>query len=214
MDKQTRTILITILIIIIVIVGAYLLLKKPGLNKSSEYQNLLNNDINSLKNKNIKPNENWNELSEKELIQIVSSGAPDLYFNKDEGLTISDKIDLTGDGSTEAIVNGIGYNSGVTFILIKNNDGSIKVAKQKYEDNISPVYLVSVGRAMISEEFKLIPEDNGFYTVSLSLKNENNNQESSNFKCNILNAYSWNKQIGLFEYNESLTQKYKKEVCK
>lgn len=63
---------------------------------------------------------------------------------------------------------------------------------------------------MVSESFKLIPEHNGFYTISKS-----NDSEGMGFNCNTdgVNVYSWNNSTKLFEWNQSLSLVYTEQEC-
>lgn len=153
----------------------------------------------------------WRAMSSVDLLTISSKENLGL-----SAITLTQTVDLTGDGIDEGIFTGNGGNSGVTFFLIKN-DTTISVARQKNKDgSIHPVALEYVGRAMVSENFKLLPSEKGFYTVSLSFDEDADSSDSSHFKCNTnsVQAYQWNSSTKLFEWNQALTTKYTAEVCK
>lgn len=157
----------------------------------------------------ISTNPNWSSVSSLSAYTLATSDG--IYLSSASGVRLSESVDLNGDGIDEGVFSGDGGNSGVTFILMKDDDGQSVAAKQKNKDGtISSVNLSSVGRAMFSESFKLIPEQKGFYTVSKS-----NDGQGGNFECdlNSVNAYSWNASTKLFEWNQSLTAKYINQEC-
>ena len=206
MQNKTNTILL-ILIVILLALCAWFLAKKE-MTSRYDLSDLTPSPTLNTPQKQTDPN--WKALSSADLTDIISKYATELYYEKDFGLSLSQELDLTGDGVAEALIAGNGGNNGVTFILIKNSDGTISVAKQKEKDGtITSVSLLEVGRVMVSEQFALIPAENGFYTVS-------KNNQGEHFECNPdgVRAYSWNSSTKLFEYNQSLTAKYTAQVCK
>jgi hypothetical protein len=157
----------------------------------------------------------WKELSKSEIETIVSK-EPDAYYEKDLGLSFSEEMDLTGDGKTEAIISGSGGNSSVSFILIRDGEGNISLAKAREKNGeLLPVGLYSIGRAQVNAGYKLLPSENGFYVVEMEFDASADNSESSHFKCgeNAVNAYAWNADKEWFDWNGALTQKYTAEVC-
>jgi hypothetical protein len=157
-------------------------------------------------------NYNWQAVSKTELAAVVSA-YPDLWFDKEMGLSLSQAIDLTGDGVPEGIVRGDGGNNDVSFILFANN-GSLSVAKQKNKNGtIEPVALYEIGRVQANASFQLLPNEHGFYTSSLV---PDESSESVNFKCTdvSVNAYVWNPSTTLFEWNAALTATEHTKVCK
>lgn len=153
-------------------------------------------------------NTNWESFSTPSAYSLATNGG---VYLSGPNVSLSQSVDLTGDGVQEGVFVGDGGNSGVTFILIKDSNGQNVLARQKNRDgSITPVNLVSVGRVMVSESFKLIPQQNGFYTVSKS----NANQDGY-FVCNAdgVNAYVWSNTTSLFEWNQSLTYTYTSQEC-
>ena len=211
MKNKSTNILLIILIITIIIVAFIALDKKDTSNDKLLEKTNSTSDLNKL---SLDPR--WNNLSKNKLEEIMSE-RKDVYFEKDPGLTLSQEMDLTGDSINEAIIEGNGGNNGVSFILIKNTDNEIEIANQKNKDgSISTVSLISIGRAMTSEGYELIPGKNGFYTISLELDEQADNPSLSSFKCHSdgLAFYSWNQQTKLFEWNKILTTEYTTKFCK
>jgi hypothetical protein len=131
----------------------------------------------------------------------------DIYLEPDFGVSFVQAIDLTNDGVPECIFSGNGGNNGMAFIL-RNN----VVMNQKNQNNtIAPVQLLSVGRVMVSEEYELLPQHNGYYTISKSLSDET----SGSFACNQngVKVYTWNNLTNLFEWNQALTTSYTTSLC-
>ena len=156
----------------------------------------------------------WKNIS-KNKFESVLSKEPDVFFEKDFGLTLSEEIDLTGDGIKEAIVTGDGGNNSISFVFKKEGDNLIALKQKNKDGSISPVSLYEVGRVMVNVNFKLLPSEKGFYTASMVFDESANNQETSHFICDeeSVNAYTWNENSKMFIWNQILTTKYTKEVC-
>ncbi len=151
----------------------------------------------------------WQAISSSVLLNLAT--AQGIGLESGSAVQLSEMIDITGDGLDEGIFTGNGGNSGMTFIMTRDSNGNNIIAKQKDRNGtIGPVQLLSVGRVMVSESYKLLPSIKGYYTVSKS-----NDGESGNFECNVngLNAYSWNSSTKLFEWNSGYTTTYTAEVC-
>lgn len=210
--------LIAILVFGILIIG-YLFIKEK--TRPTDYTNVwpetvpamqTNNNGSKPKLTNSAVREEWQSHSSEYLLGVATNAG--LYLEPGSGVSLSQMVDLTGNGIDEAIFTGNGGNNGASFIMIKGDDGKSYVAKQKYKDGtIGPVQLTAIGRVMVSEGYKLLPNENGFYTVSKS--NVSTDGETSNFKCNVngVNAYKWNASTKMFEWNQSMTTKYTAEVC-
>ena len=202
-----KNILITVLVLVLGGFGYYqyhqnqILKQQKSVPQEQVTNNLTNTVIDAA----------WKSLSSDDLFKIIDNDKS-LYFEKSFGIQFVNTLDLTGDGLHEGIFGGNGGNNGLSFILSKNTDGSTFIAKQKNKNgSIATVGLFSVGRVMVSESFDFLPEENGFYTVSKSY-----NEKTEKFVCNEngVNAYKWNNQTKLFEWNQSLTVKYTGQVCK
>jgi hypothetical protein len=205
-NYKVTNVLLIILIIAVLAVG-YLIIKNSKTTLEDKSNTLAKNET------IIQPN--WKNVSENDFVNLVSKEA-DAFFEKEFGLELSDEIDLTGDGINEAVVSGNGGNNGVSFVL-KKEGGNTIVLKQKEKDgSISPVALYEVGRVMVNVNFKLLPSEHGFYTASMIFDESANNTETSHFICDeeSINAYAWNETTQMFEWNQTLTTKYTKEVCK
>ncbi len=153
-------------------------------------------------------NPNWQSVSSSSAYTLATNSG--VYLSPGSSASLSQSVDLNGDGIDEGVFSGDGGNSGITFILIRDVNGQSVVAKQKNKDGtINAVNLLSVGRVMVSEGYKILPLEKGFYTVSKS------NDGESGFVCNAdgLNAYSWNSATKLFEWNQNMTTRYTAEVC-
>ncbi len=154
-------------------------------------------------------NPDWQSISSSSTYNLATTAGVSL--SPGSSVSLSQSLDLTGDGIDEGVFSGDGGNSGMSFIVMKDLNGQNVLAKQKNKNgSISVVQLLSVGRAMVSESFKLIPEHNGFYTISKS-----NDSEGMGFNCNTdgVNVYSWNNSTKLFEWNQSLSLVYTEQEC-
>lgn len=213
--------LIAVLVIIILVIG-YLFIKEK--TKPVDYGNAWpetvpatptnnqgdsNNNVSTPKLTNASVRAEWQSHSSEYLLGVAAKEG--LGFESDFGLSLSEMTDLTGDGIDEGVFTGNGGNNGASFIMVKGSDGKSFVAKQKEKDGtIGPVYLVSIGRVMVSESFELLPSEQGFYTVS-----KVNEEESGKFSCKQegVKGYKWNASTKLFEWNQTMVNKYNIEVC-
>lgn len=208
--------LIAILAIAVIVVG-YLFIKEK--TKPTDYSNAwpetepatsTNNSNSQPKLSNATVRAEWQSHSSEYLFGVATNEG--LYLEPGSGVSLSQMVDLTGNGIDEGIFTGNGGNNGASFIMIKGDDGKSYVAKQKEKDGtIGPVYLVSIGRVMVSESFELLPSEQGYYTVSKS----NTNETTGEFTCNTngVKAYKWNVSTKMFEWNQSMTTKYTAKVC-
>lgn len=191
------------LIIILILLGIWYYLGKNS--NTTPIQNTPTNNQTNTTN-----SFNWSSVSNSKFAEIVSKDK-DLYFIPEEGLKLTQTVDLTGDGIDEAIVSGNGGNSNVSFILMIDKAGNISVAKQKEKEGTTlAVSLVEVGRVNYQGIFKLLPEEHGFYTAYLTATDINK------YGCDSgsVNAYVWSSTTRLFEWNQALTTKYTAQVCK
>lgn len=228
-NNKTTNILLGILIVVLIAIGVIMAINQ---NRNSYRNGMTANDFPVIDNRNnipepVKTNpsqqvsststpriSNWNSFPGDEVWALLDENK--LVFERDSGVKISQQVDLTGDGISEAIVEGNGGNNGFATILIANSNG-VEVAKVKNKNGIiSPVYVYSVGRVAVNESYKFIPNENGFYTVSKTLDERADNSDSSHFMCatGAVSAYQWNPKTNLFEYNSALTAKYTASECK
>jgi hypothetical protein len=220
-NAKLTNVLLVVLIIAVVGVGYVLMKKQTAYVPMSFDQNAYQQPIKqtqqvqtSTTGSAISPN--WNQYTKAQLGTIVSGSNPDLYYEKDYGLTLSQTVDFNGDGATEAVVTGNGGNNDVSFILMRNGDGVIRPTSMRLKDGtITPVALYQIGRVQVNENFKLLPAEHGFYTASLSLDESSEYSMGSNFVCrqDSVNGYQWDSQIGLFAWSQALTAKYTAQVC-
>lgn len=148
---------------------------------------------------------NCQSINTNTAYQLATSAG--IYLEPDFGVSLVQSVDLTNDGIPECIFSGNGGNNGITFIL-RNN----VVVNQKNQNNtIGPVQLLSVGRVMVSEGYELLPQHNGYYTISKSLSDE----MTGSYVCNQngVHVYTWNNITNLFEWNQSLTTSYTGSLC-
>ncbi len=151
----------------------------------------------------------WRLLSNEQLLAMTSKEKYLTIF-PDFPIRLQEVVDLTGDGLDEGIFTGDGGNNDLSFIVMKNTDGSTSIAKQKNKNgSIEATNLLSVGRVMVSAEWKLLPSEHSFYTVG-----KYNDGTSDKQICSEVQAYTWNPLTKIFEWNESLSAKYTEQVCK
>ncbi len=212
-NSGTRTVFIILSFIAgIVVVGivGYVLGKSNSPTVNNYYTDTQTSHENQSSLSNSAVVAEWQSLPETDLLATAS--AENIYLDPESGVGLQETLDLTGDGIDEAIFEGNGGNNGMAFIMTKDTTGANVVAQQKNKDGgIYPVQLLSVGRVMVQETFKLLPGEHGFYTASLSY-----DESAGKFICNTdgVNAYSWNTPTDLFEWSQALTTKYAAEVCK
>lgn len=227
-NNKTTNILLGILIIVLVAVGITIAVNQrqnpstKGIvndfpvidNRNNTIEPVKNNSNQQVSTTSTPRTFNWSTLPGDETWYLIDQAG--IYFEKDFGVHFSQSVDLTGDGIPEGIFDGNGGNNTAATILISNSDG-VSVAKAKNKNGtISPVYVYSVGRVAVNENYKFIPNENGFYMVSKSLDENADNSDSSHFICasGAVSAYQWNPKTSLFEWNSALTAKYTTIECK
>ncbi len=196
---QKRSVTNILLIILIVLVGVTLYTKT--------HKSKLAEDPEKTTPVETKKEFDWQDLSSQEIESAV-------YRNEETSsvtdLKISESMDLTGDGVLEGIVVGNGGNNDTYFILSRNSKGEISVLKeQELDGSITLASLTSVSRVKNLAGFKLLPKENGYYSVSQSF-----DEEKGKWVCGGVYAYKWNAESNLFVIDANLSSKYETEGCK
>lgn len=154
----------------------------------------------------------WGKVTSQQIFTLLGPNNP---FEESFGINLTQSIDLTGDGVTEGIFSGNGGNNELSLILLQEN-GVIRIAKMKDADgSVNYINLLYLGRVNFSRYWKILPEEKGFYRISKERINQTENYEGE-MVCNEneSRAYKWNPATKLFEYSQSLTQKYITQECK
>ncbi len=169
-------------------------------------QSMLNEESTQKQIDNTTVDTMWKELSKEDLIKFGKNAG---VYSDNYSMDVphfKEAIDLTGDGINEGVLEIEGPDSASYIILIQNENGTISIAQVKSESGtIAPIIF---GAWIAGPEYKLLPKENGFYVISYS-------DPFSNIvvTCTGLLAYKWNAQTRLFEFNQTLTTKYKAEDC-
>ena len=197
MKKRRTTNILLVILILLVATSFYFN------NKKSKVTEVVQDQIPSQTEKKF----DWKTLSKSEIESAV-------YKNEDVSsvtdLKISQALDLTGDGVLEGIVVGNGGNNDTYFILSRNSRGEINVLKeQEMDGSITLASLTSVSRIRNMAGFKLLPNENGFYSFSQSF-----DEEKNKWLCGGVYAYKWDASADLFIVDANLSDKYQAEGCK
>ena len=126
------------------------------------------------------------------------------------GFRISETLDLTGDGAEEVVVAASGNSNETYFIFWRTANDYITLTKETAIDGSKvPGSLLQVSRVNNFAGFKLLPNENGYYSVSQSFDGE-----KGKWLCGGVYAYKWNAELKLFELDPNLSAKYEQEGCK
>lgn len=177
--------------------------------QAEEEARLANEAMQNLQIANDSIDQNFLSLSNESLFELTKSSG--LSYDESGVIALGQTLDLTGDDLHEAVFVGNSGNSTVSTILLLDENGVTTVASQKNQDGtVAPVMLTQVARAQVSADYKLLPEEFGYYTATFSLV-----KNTQDFKCdaNGLNAYAWNPISRMFEWNQTLVDKYTAQVC-
>ncbi len=233
MNNKTTNVLLGILIVVLIAIG--IILVKGQLNR--DYRSEINqqNALDSAGNYSNSPistnNSNpptsntatSNPVKQVNWKSVTSSSVFNLYKNaglsvgSDDKPTLLQEVDLTGDGTPEAMFSASTGNASSSAILMSNSDGSVSLAKTKGKDGkIEYAEVWEAGMATYSMGYKLLPNEKGFYTDLRSASSGEENGDVIIFRCNpdSIAAYQWNSKTNLFEYNSTLTAKYTAIECK
>lgn len=141
----------------------------------------------------------------------LKSAFPNAEVEESTRVNVAKKADITGDGVSEAIVSfgltGVTGYGEVTLMQIENNLPIASLFKQK-DGKVSVLGFGSgtfgAGRGESSVE--LVKSKNAIYSGHYSAFNE------SNDSCGV-EAYQWNAQTKVFDYNTSLSDEAGKDYC-
>ncbi len=218
-NSKLNTILL-IIIIILLATGIFLFSQKSYSNNNGKLDDQYEfsadpiiDGNNSVKNESTQ-NVNWQSFTKQEFEKIITQ-YPDIWFEKDFGLSLSKTLDLTGDGIPEAIISGNGGNNSISFILRMENGKPLVTKMKQKNGSIVPIQLLELGRISGSMSYGILPSNDGFYTTAFVRKTDNENDEGE-LVCDreMINAYVWKPSSRLFEWDANLTAKYISEVCK
>lgn len=217
----------SVIIIILFAVGIYYLSyiskeknKKAQINSKIETMNVTNSEIKSLdvSTNTVNPSYSWNSVSESDLNDVIIKDS-DLYerlmlrYNEHVGLDMVNKkeINLKGDDKKDLLIGRSGASSHLYFIFTRNNNGTISIAKQKNKDGSVVSILLGGGYGPdVQSSYELIPEEHGYYITNILIKSPASGFGVADYSCSSdsVNAYTWNSEQKLFEWNKTLSNKY------
>lgn len=124
-------------------------------------------------------------------------------------ISIGDKADITGDGVDEALVYigaGGAYTEYMTLVIYTK--GQIGIAEFRHSDgSVSPELFQNGASVRHGEGVKLLPAEKAIY--SLSVDRDENGISSCEAQ-----AYRWNKDTDIFDFDADLSQKLSVSSCK
>ncbi len=148
--------------------------------------------------------QNENLLSE---IKKSFPGISDI--GKNGAPLVIERIDFTGDGVPDAMVDmrtGGAYTEYYTICISQN--GQLKTAEFKdKKGNIAPIYFAVGSSVKHNSELKFVKNKSGSYILYYSVITKDDEGKITNIS---VDAYKWNKNERLFEYDPDNSQKLKK----
>ena len=214
--KGSVNIILIILVVILAGTVLYLaLVKKPTLNSTIVSQTTTTQQIQPVATTTnnippVKPSSkiiNWESLLPE--IRVVAKQAFPTGI-EDPSFLILEKGDVTGDGLTEAMVDlgSAGAASEyATLMRVENGKPIVAIFKQK-NGEIAPLLFRNGagGAGRYGMGFSMLKDKNAVYSASYSAYGD------STDSCNA-DAYQWNAQTKIFEYNLSLSNTTKQDYC-
>lgn len=155
----------------------------------------------------------WNSLIPS-IRTILKQTFPNEPIEESRSISVYKEVDITGDGIPEGLVNlgtGGATTDFVTLVKVENNKPIAPLFKQK-DGKISTLIFTSGsgGAGRYGSDANLIENKNAIYSTHYFAYNENNDSCGAE-------AYQWNPQTKLFEFNASLSseagQNYCSSVC-
>lgn len=156
---------------------------------------------------------NW----EKEIPAIRQELGPkflDVTIEESDSLSIFEQKDITGDNIPEALVNlgaGGAYTSYMTLMRLENDRPVIAQFKQA-DGALGPLMFLAGGSVMNGEGVALLPDKTAIYSGHWS-RAAAGDPFGGLTDCGV-EAYQWNGQTKIFEYNQVLSAQVRPDFCR
>jgi len=142
---------------------------------------------------------------------VLKQAFPNERIEESRSISIYKKVDVTGDGVPEVLVNlgtGGATTDLVTSMRIENGEPIAPLFKQK-DGKISTLIFTTGagGSGRYGSTAEMLGNKNAIYSASYSKYGE-----SADY-CRV-EAYQWNSQTKVFEYNAGLSNEVQQEYCR
>lgn len=149
----------------------------------------------------------WSEFL-PEVTSIINQAMSEIPPHYD--IKILETVDLTGDGCTEALVatgRGGAY-TGTIAVFTEENDEPV-IAQVKHQDASIALALFDEGASVRNRVlFEVLPKENAIYRGFTTFAREDDSLDSCEAE-----AYIWDSEQGLFDFNASLTGEIETQIC-
>lgn len=211
--KNTKSsMLIAVILFLVILITAVLFLKS--------YLKLPPKSVNQplIPKVEIEPKEkvvDWEKLLPSlmpNLQNLLQNTFPDTKYQLGEKqpVSIHKQVDITGDGIPEALINLGTGGATIDFLTLMRieNDQPVYASFKKKDGVISPmIFNVGAGGAgRYGSNVEMLPDKNAIYYGEYSQYGESTDY------C-FVDAYQWNPETKLFEYNPTLSKEIQKGYC-
>lgn len=216
MNNQKGFVNIALVVLVIVLAGALgyvTLLKKPVPVEQSQSNNSQNTEPTTPPEIKNSPATvriiDWNSLIPS-MRTVLKQAFPNEGIEDMHSIGVYKKVDITSDGISEALVNlgtGGATTGFLTLMRIENNKPVVALFKQK-DGKVSHLIFSagSGGSGRYGSTVEMLENKNAVYSAGYSKYGE------STDSC-LVEAYKWNSQTKIFEYNANLSNEIQQTYC-
>ena len=210
----------TVLIILVVVLSSasgYVILVKKSAPVEQQQSNSLSETQTSPTATNNPPPKvktlDWDSLIPT-MRTALKQAFPNVRIEDSRSISVYKKVDITGDGVPEALVNlgtGGATTDLITLVRIENDKLVVPLFKQKDGKTSTLIFSSGAGGSgRYGSDANLVESKNAIYSTHYSAYNE------SSDSCGA-EAYQWNGQTKVFEFSASLSseagQNYCSKIC-
>lgn len=198
-QNNSRKFMIVIGVVILIALGAWLIARFTG--------DKTNDSDTQGGNQTVSRQYDWNNN-----LANVKTGLEAKFSDvgRDRAVNIISRADVTGDGFDEALVGlGAGGASVEYVALMRINNGMPIPAQFREKDGtIDFPMFISGGSVMHFDDISLDAEERTVYTISTTTDGNTGLPATC-----VVNAYKWNAQTEMFEYNMVASEEYEILNC-
>lgn len=181
------------------------------INSSNEAENSLENKEKNA-NQNMaenKKNKSWEELI-PEIRNVIKKEMPDVIIETLYSLDIDEEADITGDDINEALIDlgsDAAHNDEFVLMMIENGNPVLSKFKQK-NGKISALIFLSGTSVRNGEEVEILSDKKAIFAGHY-----NTDDFGEKIKNCEVEAYIWNSETKIFEYDSVLSSEIGKDEC-
>lgn len=152
---------------------------------------------------------NWDDLI-PEIRKVLAPAFMDVKIEQSSPISIFQTGDITGDGIPEALVylgSGGAYTSYLTLMMLDENGKPVAAKFKQKNGKISTLLFLAGASVKNGQSAALAPEKKAVYSGSWRI------DDSGKLAACGINAYQWNGQTKIFEFNSALSKEIKPDFC-